>query len=111
MLFSSLSFIFIFLPAFLLVYYCTPARFRNVPLLLGSMVFYALGELTYFPLLILTLLLNYSSALLLRRMRGARRKVVLIIMMIYDFGILLAFKYFTEAIPLGISFYTFQVAS
>lgn len=111
MLFSSLSFIFIFLPAFLLVYYCTPARFRNVSLLLGSMVFYALGELTYFPLLLLTLLLNYSSALLLRKMRGARRKVVLTIMMLYDFGILLAFKYFTEAIPLGISFYTFQVAS
>lgn len=112
MLFSSLRFIFIFLPVFLVIYYVTPAKYRNGPLLLGSLVFYALGELTYFPLLILTLLLNYGTSLLLRRMRGVlKRRVVLWVVLAYDFGILLVFKYFMEAIPLGISFYTFQVAS
>ena len=44
MLFSSLSFIFIFLPVFLAAYYLTPERYRNVTLLIGSLIFYAIGE-------------------------------------------------------------------
>ena len=59
MLFSSLSFIFGFLPAFLAVYFLTPVKYRNIVLLMGSLVFYGIGEPFYILLLIFSLILNY----------------------------------------------------
>ncbi len=59
MLFSSLSFIFIFLPVFLAAYYLTPERYRNVTLLIGSLIFYAIGEPRYIVLFVFSLVLNY----------------------------------------------------
>ncbi|MBS6396441.1 MAG: MBOAT family protein [Clostridiales bacterium] len=111
MLFSSISFIFLFLPVFLLVYYITPVRYRNIPLFIGSLLFYALGELKYFPLLIVTVLLNYAVSGLIWENRGSSRKLFLWGIVIYNFSLLLGFKYFSDMIPLGISFYIFQVTA
>lgn len=113
MLFSSISFIFWFLPIFLLVYYCTPERHRNIPLFLGSLIFYALGELKYFPLLIASLIGNYAVSLTMYRndRRINIRKLLLWVSMIANFSVLIWFKYFTPSIPLGISFYTFQISA
>lgn len=110
MLFSSISFIFVFLPILLLVYYITPKDYRNVTLLIGSMVFYALGELKYFPLLIVTMIVNYIVSKLIYQMDEGK-KLLLVGVIIYNFSILLGFKYFANAIPLGISFYTFQITA
>lgn len=113
MLFSSISFIFLFLPVFLSVYYLTPARYRNIPLFFGSLLFYALGELTYFPLLIASLIFNYAISLMIHRSGKYIniRKLLLLLSIICNFFVLIWFKYFTPAIPLGISFYTFQISA
>ena len=111
MLFSSISFVFLFLPLFLLTYYLIPKKYRNIPLFLGSLVFYALGELTYLPLLIATLLINYIVSKVLYSWEGRRRRYLLIYVLLYNFGILLGFKYLSDSIPLGISFYTFQITA
>lgn len=113
MLFSSIPFIFAFLPFFLLIYYITPARLRNVPLFFGSLLFYALGELKYFPLLIATLVFNYVCSLLIDRADRHIyiRKLLLTAVVLSNFLTLIWFKYFTAAIPLGISFYTFQITA
>lgn len=113
MLFSSISFVFLFLPLFLLVYYLTPKRFRNIPLFLGSLIFYALGEIKYFPLLLATLLFNYgiSLAIFRCRNRSSARRALLFLSVFCNFATLAWFKYFTPAIPLGISFYTFQITA
>lgn len=111
MLFSSIPFIFGFLPVFLLVYYIAPLQYRNIVLLLGSLWFYALGEWKYLPLLLFTLVLN---DVLVRRL-WARSEIVkngmVLFLLTYDFGILFGFKYLSGVIPLGISFYTFQIAA
>lgn len=111
MLFSSISFVFLFLPLFLLTYYLTPKKYRNVPLFLGSLIFYALGEFTYLPLLIATLLVNYIVSRVLYHWEGRKKACLLIVTLIYNFGILLGFKYLSDSIPLGISFYTFQITA
>lgn len=113
MLFSSISFIFLFLPLFLLVYYITPERYRNIPLFLGSLIFYALGELKYFPPLIASLFCNYTVSLTIYRndRRINIRKLLLFLSTVCNFSVLIWFKYFTPAIPLGISFYTFQISA
>lgn len=110
MLFSSVSFLFLFLPIFLMVYYITPQEYRNVPLLIGSMIFYVLGEVKYFPLLLLTMCLNYAvSKWICRSDQG--RKPLFVGVIVYNLGILFIFKYFVGSIPLGISFYTFQITA
>ena len=111
MLFSSISFVFLFLPLFLLTYYLVPKKYRNIPLFLGSLVFYALGELAYLPLLIATLLINYFISKVLYSWEGRRRRYLLLYVLLYNFGILLGFKYLSDSIPLGISFYTFQITA
>lgn len=111
MLFSSISFVFLFLPLFLLTYYLTPEKYRNVPLFLGSLIFYALGEFTYLPLFLVTLLVNYIVSRVLYPWEGRQRVCLLIVTLIYNFGILLGFKYLSASIPLGISFYTFQITA
>ena len=138
MVFSSLEFIFHFLPAFLVVYYVIPGRWRNSWLLLGSLGVYFYGVRDtpfYFVLLLLSILVNYRIGTLigLRRVRRLRKRW-LVFGVIYNLSWLLLFKYaaffgqnlnlllenagfpfalpvYRPILPVGISFYTFQAIS
>ena len=141
MLFSSLEFIFRFLPVFMLIYLLVPAKYRNVVLLVGSLVFYGVGEPYFVLLLVFSVLINYALSRYMfweprspqqnRKKKSARRrKVALAASLVIDFGFLFVFKYWDFAagtvnsivgwniapllalvLPLGISFYTFQMVS
>lgn len=136
MVFSSLEFLFVFLPIFLVLYYCLPEKYRNGLLFAGSILFYGIGEPTYLFLILYSVLMNYLFGLLISRCMNypIRKKLLLIISLLYNFGLLFYFKYmdfFLENInvvlkhsgsslqftllelilPLGISFYTFQIVS
>lgn len=130
MVFSSLEFIFRFLPIFLLAYFATPAKYRNAVLTVGSLVFYAVGEPVYVFLMIASIAANYFLALGIAKYRGRNSgRLLLMLAVLIDFGGLFFFKYlgfFTRNIcaligrnapeinvvlPLGISFYTFQIMS
>ena len=65
MLFCSKEFIFVFLPILLIIYYAVPWRFKNLVVFIGSLIFYAFGELKYIPLILISLVLNYVFALLI----------------------------------------------
>lgn len=136
MVFSSLEFIFYFLPLFLLVYYMVPRNWKNFILLAGSLIFYGYGvkgEPFYFLLIILSIVVNYVLALQIEKKENTK-KVYLTLGMIYNFGWLFLFKYaaftaeninslarfftkkelipaFQIILPIGISFYTFQIVS
>ena len=60
MVFSTIEFLFQFLPIFLLAYYATPQKYRNITLIIGSLVFYAIGSGWYTLLLLLSLVINYG---------------------------------------------------
>ncbi len=125
MIFSSTLFVFIFLPSVLLMYYVIPRRFingRNTVLLFASLVFYAWGE----PKNILLMLISISANYTFGRLMGSvgtdirRRRLWLVIAVIFNIGLLGYFKYwnlFTAeklwnvALPIGISFFTFQIMS
>ena len=131
MLFSSIVFLFSFLPAVMILYYLLPVRFRNVILLLASLVFYAWGEPVYLFLMLLSILFNYFSGLDIARnlqdKRAAKRS--LIFNLIINLAVLGFFKYegfvldtlngilpvhisyHALPLPIGISFYTFQILS
>lgn len=130
MVFSSLEFIFRFLPIFFLAYFATPARYRNCVLVVGSLVFYAVGEPVYVFLMIASILINYFLALRISQSPGKRRAMLFLTLAVgIDLGVLFFFKYlnfFMENIcklvgvdapgtdlvlPFGISFYTFQIMS
>ena len=131
MVFSSLIFIFIFLPLVLVSYYISPRRLRNTVILLASLLFYAWGEPTYIILIIISILINYLGALLIRVhiKNKDKSKFIFITLLLIDISILFFFKYYGFAIeclgsiigldlkvksislPLGISFYTFQQIS
>ncbi len=134
MVFSSLLFIFQFLPIALILYYTAPKKAKNFVLFLVSLVFYSWGEVRYFPIMLATILVNYFCAIGIENAalkgRPARtRKILLIIALVISFGFLFVFKYadffitninaLTGAglpllkltLPLGISFYTFQTLS
>lgn len=134
MVFSSLLFLFWFIPVFFAVYYLCPARFRNAALFCGSIVFYAWGEPAYLILIFISITVNWLAGLGLFRSRQdvphpLSEKVIFIAALVFDFGMLVVFKYtgfFVQNInalfgsnipdpgltlPLGISFYTFQIAS
>lgn len=117
MVFSSFEFLFRFLPVFLFIYYVTPKKFKNFILFAGSIAFYTVGEAEYVLLLFASVLVNYLLGRLMYRGfdegRGKKQKLLLILALCYDFGLLFFFKYsgFTEKLPLGISFYTFQIAA
>ena len=131
MLFSSIVFLFTFLPAVVILYYLLPVRFRNVILLLASLVFYAWGEPVYLFLMLLSILFNYFSGLDIARnlqdKRAAKRNLVF--NLIINLAVLGFFKYegfvldtlngilpvhisyHALPLPIGISFYTFQILS
>lgn len=114
MLFSSMIFIFLFLPVFLVLYYIVPIRYRNSLLLLGSLIFYAYGEPVHIVLLLLSVLLNYVFGIGFSHTEMTwKRRVLLSLALLYNLGMLFFFKYQIEngALPLGISFYTFQIVS
>lgn len=127
MSFSTLPFLFYFLPAFLAVYYIVPARFRNAVLALGSLLFYWLGAGTGALLVLVALILvNFAAGRLIEDAHGDERRAWLILALACDVGSLFYFKYmgwflenlgrltntdfsfFRVALPLGVSFYVFQ---
>ena len=133
MVFSSITFLFAFFPAVLLVYYISPRIIRNFILMLFSMFFYAWGEPKYIIIMVVSILLGYIMGLLidssLKNDNRKRARVYMIVDVVINLGILFFFKYAgfaTEninripgvdlkvlniALPLGISFYTFQILS
>lgn len=133
MVFSSLLFLFQFLPAILLVYYIVPRRFRNFVLLLFSLGFYAWGEPIYIILMLASILISYMGGILVDRFKKIEKmkaaKWALIISSVASLSLLTFFKYagfavetvnrltgagiamLNIALPIGISFYTFQTLS
>ena len=133
MIFSSLLFLFRFLPAVLLLYYISPRPARNGVLLLVSLIFYAWGEPIYVLLMLASILSSWLGGLLVDRFRkrGQERKAKLSLVCSVGFGLaLLGFFKYTDfllnsinqvtglnisllnlALPIGISFYTFQTIS
>ena len=95
MVFSSLSFIFVFLPIFLALYYISPANCRNFLLFLGSMVFYSFGEPYYILLIFCSIAVNYLIARGMKRFEGRplEKTALLILALIYNFGFLIFFKF------------------
>ena len=127
MLFSSVFFISVFLPAVLLLYYLCPSGKRNYVLLFASYFFYAWGDAEFLWVMFLSILINYAGALALDCLkRRTPRKLLLVLFVVLDLLPLLYFKYFNFTLrnlsacfgfefrlrdillPLGISFYTFQ---
>ncbi|MEG1744298.1 MAG: MBOAT family protein, partial [Ruthenibacterium sp.] len=131
MVFSTVLFLFRFLPITLALYYLAPARLKNTVLFLCSLVFYSWGEVKLFPVMVVLILVNYLSGLCIKRFDNnpALRRLFLILSIVLSLGMLFFFKYtnffianinavFGTAIgtlsltlPLGISFYTFQTMS
>ncbi len=121
------------MPVFFLIYYLVPRGAKNLVLLLGSLLFYAWGEPRYTVLILCSVAVNHSLAVLIDRFdpffQRRRRTAFLVFALFYDIGMLCVFKYtgfvistintifgtdITEpviALPLGISFYTFQIMS
>ena len=128
MLFSSLTFLIIFLPVLLVIYYLIKEKYRNYILLIFSLIFYSWGEPKYILLMIISIIINYIMALLIDKFRK-NSKSLLILTIIINIGLLIFFKYsnffittFNDltnnnlkllniALPIGISFYTFQILS
>ncbi len=128
MLFSSITFLFYFLPILLIIYFIVPKKFKNLVLFIFSLFFYFYGEPKYGFLLLLSCIINYIMGSLIDKNRKYG-KIFLIIALVYDIGSLLYFKYldfFIENInnifkseiplfhiimPIGISFFTFQTVS
>lgn len=132
MLFTSLEFLLLFCPAFFLLYYLLPIKLRNYWLLLASLFFYAWGEPSYVLLLIISIVLNYAMALRIEELpkETAGRKCIFVAAILLNVGSLVIFKYLNFviktvnrvfptagipfqkiALPLGISFFTFQAIS
>ena len=119
MLFSSIKFVFIFMPIFFVAYYLTPVKFRNYIAFIGSIFFYSFGELRFLPLLLASVVIHYIlSRIILASKRKTCKKLFLIVGLLYSFGMLFVFKYAAFVfgtnqltLPLGISFYTFQIVS
>ena len=130
MLFSSISFLFYFLPAIILLYFLVPFKFKNAVLLLFSLFFYAWGGVKYALFMIIAIVMGYIFGLLIEKLRGkVWSKVILTVAVASIISFMLYFKYmdfFIENInaifgssipllkivlPIGISFYTFQIIS
>ena len=126
MVFSDLFFLFVFLPAFALCYLLFK-RWRNEVLTLFSIIFYAWGEPSYVLLMLASVVVNYFVGLAIDRNKEKRRKTALAVGLVFNLGILFVFKYasfilsnfqlstfnsqLSIALPIGISFYTFQSIS
>lgn len=114
MVFSSVIFLFRFLPLFFLCYFVFPGRMRNLILFLGSILFYAWGEPVYVVLMLISTLSDYVHGLLIEKCYGRMSaKLLLFSSMVINLGMLGFFKYsgLDLPLPVGISFYTFQTMS
>ena len=132
MVFSSIVFLFYYLPVVLAVYYIVPSRYRNLWLFVVNLVFYGWGEPVYILLMLFSVCLNYTSGILIGRYRNDRKKKakrILALNTALNLSLLVVFKYsdllvgtFNRicgtaiplpglALPIGISFYTFQSMS
>lgn len=131
MVFSSMTFLFAFLPIALLLYYAVPMKLRNLVLAVSGLIFYAWGEPFYVLLMIFTILVDFAAGILLVKMEHNKRArlAVLIVSVVLNLGILAVFKYGSFIVqsingafglnlfdpelplPIGISFYTFQAMS
>ena len=129
MVFSSLLFLFLYLPVTLAVYHVVPARWRNVWLFIVNLVFYGWGEPVYILLMIFSITINYASGILVAKYRK-KGKTILVVNIVINLGLLFFFKYYDFlaenlnqipglgfiqplglTLPIGISFYTFQTMS
>lgn len=133
MLFSSMTFIFVFMPILCLIYFLSPKRFLNHILLIASLVFYAWGEPRFLLVMLFTIIANYIFGLKINEAKGKHKRRIrlycLIFGIVFNLSVLFYFKYFNFIIenlsyvlkvnfdlvkvllPLGISFYTFQSLS
>ena len=130
MTFSSVTFLYFFLPSVLAIYYIVPDRLKNVILLLASLVFYFWGEPRFAVIMVLTALMGFGGGMLLGRIKMPRlRRAVMALSITLCLIPLLLFKYgdfiianvrvlfqndlpfLRLALPIGVSFYTFQVVS
>jgi len=130
MVFSSIPFLYYFLPCVLLLYLAVPRVLKNTVLLVFSLLFYAWGEPVYVFLMFATITVNYLLAILIEKSKGnGAKKFYMFFAALFSLGCLAYFKYanfFLEnvndatglslnllniALPIGISFYTFQVLS
>ena len=137
MIFSSITFIFLFLPILLFGYFVIRPGFRNLFLLLSSLLFYAWGETVYIIILVISILLNFVFALIIQKCNETDNKkfgkLTFIISIVFNLGLLIIFKYLTfivtnlnpvlsiihlklnsfepRHLPLGISFFSFAAIS
>lgn len=124
MIFSSITFLYFFLPFTILFYYLTPKKYRNITLLIFSLIFYFYGE--KIPVLIIACILNYVLGLLINNNKENNKKLYLILGITINLFMIAYYKYsnffignvnnvfniniryLSVILPLGISFFTFQ---
>lgn len=130
MVFSSITFLFYFLPIVLALYYLVPNKFKNLILLISSFIFYFYGEPKYVLLMAFSIISTYICGILVDKYQGTKTaKLFLILEIIISIGLLIYFKYadfiikninlwlsqkidlINVLLPIGISFYTFQMIS
>ncbi len=130
MVFSSLNFIFVFLPLLLIIYMAASKKYKNLILLIAGLIFYAWGEPVYLWVMLVSSIVDFSAGIYIGKSEDRKKsRLVLIISMVVDLGFLFVFKYSGFAVrtvnsifgtdiappdlplPIGISFYTFQSMS
>lgn len=131
MVFSSLTFLYFYLPAVLLVYFFSPAKMKNMVILISGLFFYAWGEPIYVLVMLLSTAIDYTAGRLIHKYDGSpkKRTVFLLVSLVMNLGLLGVFKYSGFVVntingifglsipdpglplPIGISFYTFQSMS
>ena len=128
MLFTSISFLYYFLPALIIIYFITPKKYKNIILLISSLLFYFYGEPKYVFLMIAEIIIAYIGAILIDKYKNQSKNILITTLFIHVF-LLIIFKYtdfiiqtindisnaniklLNIALPIGISFYTFQIIS
>ena len=128
MLFTSIRFLYYFLPVLILIYFLTPKKYKNIILLIASLVFYFYGEPKYVFLMIIEIIIAYIGAILIDKYKNQSKNILITTIFIHVF-LLIIFKYtdfiiqtindisnaniklLNIALPIGISFYTFQIIS
>ena len=128
MLFNSISFLYYFLPALIIIYFITLKKYKNIILLIASLLFYLYGEPKYVFLMIAEIIIAYIGAILIDKYKNQSKNILITTLFIHIF-LLIIFKYtdfiiqtindisnaniklLNIALPIGISFYTFQIIS
>lgn len=133
MLFTTPIFLFVFLPLTIVLYFIADNKYKNLILFIASLIFYSWGGAIYIILVLILIGINYISGILINKYERCK-KLLLITTVIIDLGVLMYFKYFnfmyenilklanlmeigmeaqvkTIALPIGISFFTFQILS